>query len=244
MFKGKKILTVVPARGGSKGIRLKNIQSILGIPLVALVGALVQKIPIIDRAVVSTDHPKIAQIAREAGLDVPFFRPPMLSGDRIADWDVLNHALLEMEKIDNTLYDVVVMLQPTSPLRKEKHVINTIEKLVNENWDSVWTVSVTDSKNHPLKQLKINCGQLEFYDKQGKTIIARQQLDTLYHRNGAAYAMTRNCIINAKNIYGKKTGCVVLEEEMISIDTTWDLKLIEFIFREKKSKMTKKNKNF
>jgi CMP-N-acetylneuraminic acid synthetase len=229
MIDGKKILAVVPARGGSKSVPLKNIRPVLGVPLVARVGHLVKQIPMIDRAVVSTDHPEIARIACESGLDVPFMRPPELSGDIVADWDVLCHALMEVEKLDGMVYDIVVMLQPTSPMRRSEHVCNAIKKLVEEEWDAVWTVSETDSKNHPLKQLKVVSDRVEFYDAKGGGIIARQQLDTLYHKNGAAYAMTRECILEQKTIKGKKTGALLINEPAISIDTLWDFKLVEFL---------------
>jgi CMP-N-acetylneuraminic acid synthetase len=81
---GRRVLAVCPARGGSKGVALKNLQPFLGLPLVARVGQLVRDIPLIDRAVVSTDHPEIARVAQEAGLDAPFFRSEELSGDRVA----------------------------------------------------------------------------------------------------------------------------------------------------------------
>src|SRR5665811_2210477 len=109
MIGTQRILAVCPARGGSKGIPLKNLTPFLGIPLVARVGQLVREIPIIDRAVVSTDHPEIAEIAKKSGLDAPFFRPPDLSGDRISDAPVLIHALEEMEHQDNVQYDIVIM---------------------------------------------------------------------------------------------------------------------------------------
>ena len=78
-----------------------------------------------------------------------------MSGDKISDLQVLTHALKTTEKIDNIKYDIVVMLQPTSPMRNVKHIKDTIEMLVRENLDSVWTVSETDTKSHPLKQLTI-----------------------------------------------------------------------------------------
>jgi len=185
-----KILAVCPARGGSKGIPLKNLVPFLGVPLVARVGHLVSEISIIDRAIVSTDHPEIADVARQSGLDAPFFRPENLSGDQISDAQVLIHALKEMERIDKVQYDIVVMLQPTSPLRRKEHIVQAIEMLVHEHWDAVWTISETDSKHHPLKQLKVEANQLSYYDPNGHQIIARQQLTSLYHRNGVAYAFT------------------------------------------------------
>ena len=230
MINGQRILVVCPARGGSKGIPLKNLQPFLGVPLVARVGHLVAEIPGIDRAVVSTDSEAIAVVAKESGLEVPFYRPESLSGDRISDLEVLSHALVEMERLDGVNYDILIMLQPTSPLRRAEHVMDTIEMLINGDWDAVWTVSETDSKDHPLKQLTVSDGRLDYYDEGGKQIIARQQLVPVYHRNGVAYAIRRDCLLDQKSIKGERTGALVLEGNMVSIDTYWDLELAEYIF--------------
>lgn len=230
MIEDRRILAVCPARGGSKGIPLKNLRPFLGIPLVARVGHLVREIPMIDRAVVSTDHPEIARVARGAGLDAPFTRPEEISGDRISDVHVLRHALEEVERIDGVTYDVVVMLQPTSPLRRAEHVTGAIRMLVEGGWDAVWTVSETDSKEHPLKQLTVAEARLDYYDPRGAEIIARQQLEPVYHRNGVAYAITRPCLVEKESIKGERTGALVIAGHMVSIDTLWDLELAEFIY--------------
>ncbi len=193
-------------------------------------GHLVAEIPGIDRAIVSTDSEAIAKMAIESGLEAPFFRPENLSGDRISDLEVLSHALLETERLDGVNYDVVVMLQPTSPLRRAEHVKDTINMLVDGDWDAVWTVSETDSKNHPLKQLTVKDGRLDYYDQDGKRIIARQQLVPVYHRNGVAYAIKRSCLLDQKSISGERTGALVLEGDLVSIDTYWDLELAEYIY--------------
>ena len=231
MIGDKRILAVCPARGGSKGIPLKNLKPFLGVPLVARVGHLVREIPIIDQAVVSTDHPEIARVAEESGMAAPFERPEELSGDRISDLAVLTHALHEMERIDGVRYDIVVMLQPTSPLRRAQHVIDAIEMLVGGSWDAVWTVSETDSKGHPLKQLTVDgeSGQMDYYDPRGGEIVARQQLNRVYHRNGVAYAITRRCLLEERSIKGERSGALVIEGHMVSIDTPWDLELAEYI---------------
>jgi len=230
MLYGKRIIVIVPARGGSKGIKLKNIRPLKGVPLVALVGKVVKQLDYVDRAVVSTDHPGIAQIAKEAGLDVPFMRPESISGDIVADWDVLHHALLATEEYDNKTYDVIVMLPPTSPFRQPKHVTATIKKLMNGNFDAVWTVSETDSKSHPLKQLILNGEIVEYYDPEnGPKIVARQQLSPVYHVNGLAYAFNRECLLNQKTRKGKKTSAVIIKETVVNIDTEYDFILAEFI---------------
>lgn len=230
MIGGKTVLAVAPARGGSKGIPLKNLREVGGRPLVARVGDVVRGVTEIDRAVVSTDHVEIARVAEAAGLSAPFLRPEEISGDRIGDFDVLIHALEATEALDRRRYDVVVMLQPTSPLRTAAHVAATIQMLVEGGWDSVWTVSQTDSKAHPLKQLTLTAdGGLGYYDPRGADIVARQQLAPVYHRNGVAYAMTRACLVDQRTIKGRKSGALVIEGEHVSIDTEWDISVVELL---------------
>ena len=228
MIDRQRILIVVPARGGSKGVPLKNLRTVNGVSLVALTARLIGMLPWVDRAVVSTDHEKIAAEADSSGLAAPFRRPASLSGDRIGDRDVLAHALEEMERQDRCHYDVVVMLQPTCPLRRPEHVTAAVEKLTREQLDAVWTVTPSDLKLHPLKQLKLGeDGRLSYYDPAGAEIIARQQLVPVYHRNGAAYAITRQCLVDQRALLGQRTGAVVISEELISIDTLEDFVEVE-----------------
>lgn len=232
MLRGRSILTVVPARGGSKGVKLKNIHPLLGIPLIAHTGNLIHELGYVDKAIVSTDHPAIAEAARESGLEAPFMRPEELSGDCVSDYQVLYHAVTEIERLEGVRYDVVVMLQPTSPLRKPAHVTDTVMKLIEEGWDAVWTVSQTNLKYHPMKQFKLGgSGTVEYYDPRGESIIARQQLEPIFHRNGAAYAYTRECLLEQRTVKGKRTAGFIVEEPMISIDTLDEFQQIEKIMR-------------
>jgi CMP-N-acetylneuraminic acid synthetase len=221
-------LAVVPARGGSKGVPLKNIHPLLGIPLIAHAARVLSQVPAVDRAVVSTDDDSIAREALRAGLEAPFRRPDSLSGDLVSDQQVLHHALTTMESLEGARFDVVVMLQPTSPLRRPEHVMSVLEKLTGESWDAVWTVSPTDLKYHPLKQVTVGeGGAMEYYDPRGAAIIARQQLFPVYHRNGAAYAVTRECLLEQRTIKGARTAAVILNEPMVSIDTLGDFAIAE-----------------
>ena len=229
MYKNKTILAIVPARGGSKGIKLKNLRPLNGVPLVALAGQFAARLKEIDRAVVSTDHDEIARVAEESGLAAPFRRPEDLSGDRIGDWDVLTHALKFMEELDARRYDIVLMLQPTSPMRKPEHVYGALDHLIDNGFDAVWSLSPTDAKAHPYKQLTVQDGRLDYYDQSGKKIIARQELKTLYARNGIVYAITRECLLEHGDIAGEKTGALVIEEPMVNIDTQLDLDFAEFL---------------
>jgi CMP-N-acetylneuraminic acid synthetase len=226
-----RILAVVPARGGSKGVPLKNLQPVLGLPLVTHAAACIRGVPDITRAVVSTDHEEIARVCELVGLAAPFRRPEELAGDRIGDWEVLNHALLEMERIDSCRYDLIVMLQPTAPLRTSGQVTAAIEHLQMGGFDSVWTVTETDLKYHPLKQLTCKEGRLDLFDQRGRAIIARQQLEPIYHRNGVAYVMTRDCILEQRTILGASAGALVLDGPSVSIDTLDDFVKVEAILR-------------
>jgi CMP-N,N'-diacetyllegionaminic acid synthase len=229
MIEDRRVIAVVPARGGSKAIPLKNLREVGGRSLVARVGEVIRAVPEIDRAVVSTDHQGIAQAAEQAGIAALFRRPIELSGDQIGDVDVLTHAVKAAEDIDAVRYDVVVMLQPTSPLRRAADVSATIRMLVEGGWDSVWTVSQTDTKAHPLKQLTLSGLKLRYYDPRGANIVARQQLKPVYHRNGIAYALTRECLLEQKTMMGKRTGALIVDGEHVSIDTEWDLMLVELL---------------
>jgi len=197
--------------------------------MIAWVGDVIRDVPEIDRAVVSTDHAGIADAAQKAGIAVPFYRPAEISGDQIGDFEVLIHALEATEAADRRRYDIVVMLQPTSVLRTPHEVSAAIRMLVDGRWDSVWTVSPTDSKAHPLKQLTISDGVLDYYDPAGARIVARQQLQPVYHRNGVAYVMTRACLVEQRTIKGARAGALVLDATHISIDTEWDIALVELL---------------
>lgn len=231
MVNGLNILAVIPARGGSKGVKLKNLRKVGGIPIVELAARIASKVNFIDRIVVSTDHEEIAKSAIKGGADAPFKRPKNISGDRVSDLQVLSHSLLEIEKIDKKIYEVVVMLQPTSPLRTSIHVNKAIQTLFEGQFDSVWTVSETDKKYHPLKQLTIKNNSLGYYDQKGKEIIARQQLDKVYHRNGIAYVIRREVLLNDQAIMGKNSGACIIEGEHISIDTEEDFHLVNAILK-------------
>lgn len=212
---------------------MKNLLPVAGKPLLVHTADLVGRMDWIDRAVVSTDHLVIRDIAVEHGLEAPFMRPTALSGDRIGDVDVLVHALTATEADDGLHYEVIVMLQPTSPLRKASHVRACVDKLIEEELDSVWTVSPTDLKSHPLKQLIVDeDGGLTYFDPRGAAIIARQQLEPVYHRNGVAYAMSRESLLDHASLLGRRAGAIVIDDPQISIDTLDDVARAEAVMAE------------
>ena len=235
MIGSKRVLAVVPARGGSKGVKLKNLRKIGESPIVSLAIRTALAVPEIDHTVVSTDHDDIAAAAEAVGIRVPFRRPESLSGDRIGDVEVLQHALHASERDTGQHFDIVVMLQPTSPLRTPGDVSRAIHMLVDSSFDAVWSVSETDTKAHPLKQLIVKeNGAMDYYDEAGARVIARQQLKPLYHRNGIVYAINRACLTEHSTIKGTNTGAMIVEGDHVSIDTEWDFQLVNFLVQEGK----------
>ena len=231
MFKKKTVLAIVIARGGSKGIKLKNLRKINNKTLIWHVGKIIKKIKYLDKAIISTDHYKIAKEAIKAGMEVPFLRPKKIAGDKISDVAVLRHAISKIEKIDKKKYNIVLMLQPTSPIRTVSQINNCLKILIENNADSVWTVSKTDTKFHPDKQLLIKNKNLNFFSKKGDKIKARQELSETYYKNGVCYAITRRCLLEKNSLRGDKCFPLIINEKTINIDTPEDLRLARSYFK-------------
>ena len=229
MLQDKRVLVVIPARGGSKGIPHKNITPVAGKPLIRYTTELLAELAWIDAAVVSTDDQDIAEEALVAMAADIVWRPEELAGDRIGDMPVLTHALGEAEATAGLSFDVVVMLQPTSPLRSAGDVLECVRTLIAGNWDAVWTVSESDLTYHPQKQVKLlPGGSIEFYLDSGSQIIARQQLESAFHRNGVAYAFTADFVRTADSVFSPaRSSAVVTPGRHISIDSPEDILAVE-----------------
>jgi len=229
VLQDKRVLVVIPARGGSKGIPHKNITPVAGKPLIRYTTELLTELAWIDAAVVSTDDQDIAAEALVAKTAEIVWRPEALAGDRIGDMPVLAHALGEVEATAGSSFDVVVMLQPTSPLRSADDVLECVSTLIAGNWDAVWTVSETNLTYHPQKQVKLlPGGSIEFYLDSGSQIIARQQLESAFHRNGVAYAFTADFVRTADSVFSPgRSSAVVTPGRHISIDTAEDVLAVE-----------------
>ncbi len=224
MYKNKSILAVVPARGGSKGIKDKNLKKINNISLVGYTGLVLKKISMIDNKIVSTDSVNIKKEALKYGLNAPFLRPNKLSGDRIGDIDVLKHALISSEKFYKKKYNYIMMLQPTSPLRDHRFINKMIKNIIDNKYNAIWSVSKIDLKYHPYKQLIIEDNKLKYHDKKnGKNIIARQQLKPTYIRNGICYIF-KSSLIKKGEIIDSNTTFEEVKHDYINIDSIADLK--------------------
>jgi CMP-N,N'-diacetyllegionaminic acid synthase len=223
MYNGKRVLAIVTARGGSKGIPKKNLKEVGGISLVGRVGNIISQLDWIDRAVLSTDSEEIAQEGEKFGLDVPFLRPEDLSGDNVGSLEVIQHAFRYCEEEEGSTYDVMLLLEPTCPLRRAEDVTKVIDNLFVNNSDSAVSVSMIPFNHHPSKAMSIKGGKLAFYEVNGEKVKNRQMLEPVYSRNGIAYAVTRDCLISKNSLYGQDTTPVIIDRELVNIDDPEDL---------------------
>ena len=222
MFKGHRVLAIVPARSGSKGIVNKNIKKIKGKHLIGYTGDFLNNLKFVDKAIVSTDSIQYQLIAKKYYLESFFRRVKQLSGSRVSDIDVIQDSLKKSEKFYNSDFDIIIYLQPTSPVRRKVDIVNALNYLIHKKLDSIWSVSEVNNKFHPLKQLEVN-KYLKYFDKRGKEIIARQQLNKTYIRNGVFYIFSRECIVNQKTILGKKSYFYKIKSEHFNIDDINDI---------------------
>ena len=226
MYNRKKVVAVIPARGGSKGIKLKNLKKIKNKSLVEIAYDCLKKSKYVDMICISTDNVYIKEEAKKLENLFIIDRPKYLSGDRVSDLSVLKHSTKSLEK-KNFKFDALLMIQPTSPLRQTKDIDKSIKKLFDKNFDSIWSINKIDKKYNPLKQLKINKNYINYYDLNGHKIIARQQLEDTYIRNGVVYAFKVNFIKKTKNLLSSvNNGYILIKTRQISIDSHQDLKIV------------------
>ena len=230
MFLKKKILALVPARGGSKGIKLKNLRKVKGISLLGHTSEFINKCKLFDEKLVSTETNKIVNEAYKLKLKI-FERSKFTSRDYTSDFEVISE-VLNNKKIKEQKYDFVVYLQPTSPIRKVSQLINALSLVIKKGYDASWSVSEIEKKFHPKKILKIsNKKFLSIYVNNGKKIFARQQLDNVYIRNGIFYIFRVSKFLRSKNIFLKKNYPSITNYQHVNIDTIQDLKKIRSLIQ-------------
>jgi CMP-N-acetylneuraminic acid synthetase len=227
------ILGIIPARGGSKGVPRKNIKELNGKPLIkyTINEALISNL---TDVIVTTDDFDIMKVAKESGVKAPFTRPKELANDNSLSIDVTIHALLKMEEIENVKYDAIMLLQPTAPFRECIDINNCIE-LLNSNKDIDSVISVVDVEAyHPARMKFINNGFLidpifcEKIENQN-----RQELESMYIRNGAIYLTRRDTLLK-KSYKGKKSMAYIMpKSRSINIDTKDDFQLAEWLISNK-----------
>ncbi len=227
---GKTLLAVVPARGGSKSIPRKNLAVLGGHTLIAHAATVCADLTCIDRAVLSTDDMEIAFEGRRVGLEVPFTRPAEFSSDHSTSVEMWRHAWLASEEAFSMRFDISVLLEPTSPMRRPQDVEATVRAMLSGNYSAACTVSRTPAHFTPQKTLVINDkGLINFYLPTGSSYSLRQAIPPYYHRNGICYAVKREALVDKRVILGEDCFAVVIERDVVNIDDPIDLEFAQFL---------------
>lgn len=225
------ILSVIIARGQSKGIPRKNLADLGGIPLIGHMISHARQCGIESDVVVSTEDDEIARVAAAFGAEVPFRRPAELAEDSVQSLPVVQHAVRSMEEIKGRLYDLVVYLQPTAPLCRPSDISACIRKLsADERAQSVVTIVEVDT--HPFRMKRLVDGErvINFIDQGFEDMRPRQVLPKVYRRSGAVYASRRSVVMEANTLVGDPClGILVPRDTSIDIDSPIDLEMARLI---------------
>ena len=229
-----KILTIIPARGGSKGIKLKNLSKINDKPLVAFSIEHSLESKLINRTIVSTDNEEIAKVSEEYGAEIPILRSKELAGDRILDLPVFEHMLTYLKEEENYEPEIVVHLRPTSPYREPKWIDSAINLLVeNPSADSVRSVS--EPSQHPYRVFEIkNKYLLPLMNERHPEpyLLRRQDLPKMYYYNCVIDVTKPSTIFNKKSMTGDKMLPYIMKrEDSIDIDTPMDLEFAKVFLK-------------
>ena len=229
-----KILAIIPARGGSKGIKLKNLSKINGKPLVAfsIEHSLASKL--INRTIVSTDHEEIAKVSEEYGAEIPIYRSKELAGDNILDLPVFEHMLTYLKEEENYEPEIVVHLRPTSPYRKAEWIDSAIKLLIeNTSADSVRAVS--EPSQHPYRVFEIKNKYLFplMHERHPEPyLLRRQDLPKMYYYNCVIDVTKPSTIFNKKSMTGDKMLPYIMKpEDSLDIDKPMDLEFAKYFLK-------------
>lgn len=232
------VLAIIPARGGSKGIQRKNLVDIAGLPLVvhSIRHALASKR--ITRVVVSTDDQEIARVAREAGAEVPFYRPPELAEDHVLDWPVFEHAIEYLESTERYSPELIVHLRPTAPYRKPEWVDACVDLLeANPVADSVRSVSLVEQ--HPYRVFRIDAatGLLDpvmKHEHPEPYLLRRQDLPAMYLYNCVIDVTRYTTVRGKRSMTGRNIYPFMMDaNDVLDIDTPRDLEFARFVMEKR-----------
>lgn len=228
MYCDKTFLAIIPARGGSKGVPRKNLHMVAGKPLLAWTVEAAKKSRYIDRLILSSEDAEIIAAALSLGCEVPFVRPVELARDDTPGIEPVLHALQVLPE----KYEYVVLLQPTSPLRRAEDIDACIARCVEQ--EAVACVSVTEATQHPywMYQL-VQEGFLRPFLPQEKVPVRRQDLSPVYALNGAVYVARCDWLQEKRTFLSEETVAYVMPpERSIDVDSMYDLLLAEFLLTE------------
>lgn len=220
-----KILAIIPARGGSKGVPRKNIRDLAGKPLIAWTIEEAKKSRYIDRLILSSEDDEIIEVAKQYGCEVPFKRPLELAQDDTPGIEPVLHAIEQCPG-----YDYVVLLQPTSPLRTVGDIDGCIEKLLSNGGD--FCVSVTEPEKSPYWMYTVSNDRMVPLMPQEDFVTRRQDLPKVFALNGAIYVGKSNSLIKEKSFLTEYTlGFTMNQINSVDIDTEFDLSYCEFLLK-------------
>ena len=231
MINKKKVIAIIPARGGSKGLKNKNIKSLCEKPLIGWTIEKAKLSKYIDTIIVSTDDSKIADIARDFGAEAPFLRPKKISTDTSPTFDAVMHAISFYEN-KNMNFDYIVLLEPTSPLREDTDIDNMLKKLEDKskNFDSI--ISVGEIGEHPSIVKKIINEKIKPFEKSIKQTSRRQDNIPAYFPYGVAYIVKTKKFYEEKTFYTKRcTYYEIKRYQNYEIDDIYDFLSIENIMK-------------
>jgi CMP-N,N'-diacetyllegionaminic acid synthase len=224
---GLHVLGIVPARAGSKGVPGKNLRPLAGRSLIEYVAQVARESERLERVILSTDSEDIASAGRAAGLEVPFLRPAELAADDTPMLPVIRHAVESLSAQD-WVADIIVLLQPTSPLRRAVRVDNAVAMLVETKADSVVTVVEVPRHLSPDYVMRIDQGRLVPFLPEGARVARRQDARLAFSREGTVYAFWRMTLERFDNIYGEDCRPLLIDpDESLSIDTFADWEAAE-----------------
>ncbi|MDA2916145.1 acylneuraminate cytidylyltransferase family protein [Nitrospinae bacterium AH_259_B05_G02_I21] len=228
------VLGVVTARGGSRALPRKNILPLAGKPVIAYTIEASHGCDLIDRVIVSTDDEEIAEVARTWGAEVPFIRPAELATDTAHHPDVMQHAVAFIEAEQDSPVDLVLTLQPTSPLRTADHLRQGIERIRQTGAGCL--VSVREACFPPFWMFAAKGDRLKTFVEHDVDYftLERQQLPRVYQANGAVYVTRRDILMEGnKLVVPEDIAYIVMDEESsLEIDTALEFRLIELILNE------------
>ncbi len=234
MIDGKGIIAVIPARGGSKSIPDKNIKQLGGKPLIVWSIEVAKRTKEIDRIIVSTDSEKISKIAREQRAEV-YIRPPELATDEALVIDALKNLISSLRKEGDNA-EIMVLLEPTCPLRSVEDVKKCLNLLVNDGLDSVATFK--EAELNPHRAWKINDGRPEVFIPGAIPWLPRQELPKAYQLTGAVYAFRSSLLGRERRslLFGKSGAVIMPKERSLDIDDEVDFDILETLIRRHKDK--------
>ena len=230
MFNKEKVLAIIPARKGSKRLPFKNRLDLNGKPLISWTIESAIKSSYIDDIIISTDDEEIIKIANSYNINVPFKRPKILSNDHSTSLDVIFHAI-KFLKNKNKIYDIIILLQPTSPLRDYIEIDSSFELLKNKI-ESVVSVCETDHSNLWSNNLPKN-HSLENFINPKYIGLRSQDLPKFYMLNGAIFLSRINYLKKNKSFFGKKSKAFVMpRQKSIDIDSKIDFEICKILINE------------